>query len=318
VSVRKDSRGRYCVDFTAARRRIFRRCPPGATKAQAVAYEAKLRADMWREKLNGKRPAVSLAACLQHHIERSIKGTPSEGKAEVSVYRLAPYAEGKTIDQAYECAQEFIKAARAHYAVATINLSLAALRRACSLAFEAGWTEHYIGKRIRLLPGAVRRQVWCTPAEVGELVAAAKYQRTKDLIVLLAYTGLRLGELVRLRREDVRAGVIYARSGKARQAGGESVRLIPVHPAIRAAVRRLPLEGAPRNLQAAFNWARKKAGLERVRVHDLRHTFGSWLAQQGVEGHTISELMGHKAAATTARYTHLNVEAKRRAVGRLK
>ena len=63
MPVYKDSRGRYTVDFRAQGRRIFRRCPEGATKAQALAYEARLRADLWNQKL-GRSSGVSLASAI--------------------------------------------------------------------------------------------------------------------------------------------------------------------------------------------------------------------------------------------------------------
>ena len=311
MPVYKDARGRYTVDFRAQGRRIFRRCPAGATKAQAATYEAKLRTDLWHQRL-GKGPSISLASALQNHIQKSIKGSRSEGRAEASVYRLMDYVKDKRLEQAPEAAKAFIDAMRNQYSVASINRSLAALRRACSLAYVAGWTQEPVHKRITMLPGEVKRTTWLTTAQVRELVAAAKYQRTKDLILLLAYTGMRLGELLSLTKADVRGGIIHVVTGKT-----GDMRAIPVHPAIRDAVKRLPLEGARRNMQTSFDWARKKAGLKHVRIHDLRHTFGSWLAQNGVQLPTIMELMGHKSAATAKRYLHLDTQAKKKAIGKL-
>jgi integrase len=47
------------------------------------------------------------------------------------------------------------------------------------------------------------------------------------------------------------------------------------------------------------------AGIAPIRWHDLRHTFGSRLAQAGVSLTTIKELMGHKTIQVTMRYAHL-------------
>jgi len=54
-----------------------------------------------------------------------------------------------------------------------------------------------------------------------------------------------------------------------------------------------------------------------VRFHDLRHTFGSRLAQQGVDILRIKELMGHKSINMTMRYAHLNTENLRAAISKL-
>jgi integrase len=59
---------------------------------------------------------------------------------------------------------------------------------------------------------------------------------------------------------------------------------------------------------------RKKAGLDDYRWHDHRHTFCSRLAMRGVNLVAIKELAGHKTLAITARYAHLDDNAKREAV----
>ena len=50
---------------------------------------------------------------------------------------------------------------------------------------------------------------------------------------------------------------------------------------------------------------RKYAGLEGVRLHDLRHSYASLAAGRGVSLHMIGKLLGHKVPTTTARYAHL-------------
>lgn len=311
MPVYRDRRGRYTVDFRLQGRRVFRRCPEGATLAQARAYEARLRAERIADKLEGRKPTVSLAAALQHYIETSIKGTRSEGKAEAAVYRLAEHVEGRSVADAPAVAVAF-RSASSRLSVASINRSLAALRRACRLAYEAGQCHEPVHLKIKTLAGETKRTVWLTPEEVDRLVACAKYQRTKDMILILAYTGLRFSELLSLRPEDVRGGIIHVRTGKT----GE-MRSIPVHPRIKSAVKRLPIEGSRRTIQQSWEWARKKAGMQHVHLHDLRHTFGSWLAQKGTSLPVIMALMGHKAAQTAMRYLHLDQRAKREAVGKI-
>jgi integrase len=62
---------------------------------------------------------------------------------------------------------------------------------------------------------------------------------------------------------------------------------------------------AYKSLSRAWMIARKYAGLEGVRLHDLRHSYASLAAGRGVSLHMIGKLLGHRVPATTARYAHL-------------
>jgi integrase len=57
----------------------------------------------------------------------------------------------------------------------------------------------------------------------------------------------------------------------------------------------------------------KRAGLDRVRLHDLRHTYASFGAGSGLGLPIIGKLLGHTQASTTQRYAHLDNDPLRRA-----
>jgi integrase len=67
-----------------------------------------------------------------------------------------------------------------------------------------------------------------------------------------------------------------------------------------------PVTGRP-SASLHFPWSRirKAAGLPAVRVHDLRHSFASFLVNSGVSLYTVQALLGHSNAKTTQRYAHL-------------
>lgn len=66
------------------------------------------------------------------------------------------------------------------------------------------------------------------------------------------------------------------------------------------------IEGKPLvNLQKPWRALRAMAGLDDVRIHDLRHTFASIGAGMGMSLHMLGRLLGHTQAATTSRYSHL-------------
>ncbi len=65
-----------------------------------------------------------------------------------------------------------------------------------------------------------------------------------------------------------------------------------------------------------FSWdaARTRAGLKDVRIHDLRHSFASFLVNAGCSLYEVQKILGHASVSMTQRYSHLNQESLLRAV----
>ena len=66
-----------------------------------------------------------------------------------------------------------------------------------------------------------------------------------------------------------------------------------------------------------WRFVRKEAGLEDVRIHDLRHSYASRAMALGESLSMIGRLLGHTDMGSTARYAHLARDAERVAVGRV-
>jgi integrase len=74
----------------------------------------------------------------------------------------------------------------------------------------------------------------------------------------------------------------------------------------------------PRNMNLYFSQALKRAGLPSIRLHDARHTFATWLLEQGVSLKVVQTLLGHGSIAVTADiYSHVNLELEKQAVAKL-
>lgn len=71
------------------------------------------------------------------------------------------------------------------------------------------------------------------------------------------------------------------------------------------------------SFQGFFKVARKNAGLEGMRFHDLRHTFASWWVQSGGSLLVLKDILGHADLQMVQRYAHLDTAAAHREVTRL-
>jgi integrase len=141
-------------------------------------------------------------------------------------------------------------------------------------------------------------------------------------IRLLILTGARLREILHAQwsQVDLERGVIFLPDSKtgrkpiylsaAAQAVLASLPRIEGNPHIIAGVK----QGAPRaDLKKPWAAVCRAAGLEGVRIHDLRHSFASFGAGASLGLPIIGKLLGHSQAATTHRYAHLDADPLRRA-----
>jgi integrase len=159
------------------------------------------------------------------------------------------------------------------------------------------------------------------------LAAAAEPLRT--IIIVGIYTGLRmLSEALTLRwaNVDFRRGLVTVQAAYAKN--GQS-RSIPMNSKVRAALTQLKKEATTEDVfvteaetrlispRTAFETACKRAGLDDVSPHVLRHTFASRLAMAGVDLRTIQELGGWKTLSMVQRYAHLSPSHKAEAVERI-
>lgn len=142
-----------------------------------------------------------------------------------------------------------------------------------------------------------------------------RFRALRPFFVVALTTGLRLGDLCRLTWKDVRwnDGWIQLVMQKT-----DREVVIPISAACEAALREclarpvvgelvfVDESGAPlclKRIRRTFERAKKLAGItRRVRFHDLRHTYGSSLASDGLSLAIISKVMGHTDQKTTARY----------------
>jgi integrase len=166
-----------------------------------------------------------------------------------------------------------------------------------------------------------------SPEEVMALVRAAASEQDAAIYLTAAFTGLRRGELIALHWRDVdftgsviRVRASYADGHLTTPKSGK-VRAVPMAPDVASALARLGerkqrtgdddlvflgdwggyVDGSA--LRRRYDAALKRAGLRRLRFHDLRHTFGTRMIAKA-DIRRVQEWMGHADVQTTMKYLH--------------
>jgi integrase len=200
------------------------------------------------------------------------------------------------------------------------------------------FTEH---RRERFLTGAELEQLGAAireaetkgiPWDIDEAKPTAKHlpkaknRKTKispfaaAALRLLLFTGCRLREILHLRWEnvDLERGLLFLPDSKS---GRKTVILNASAMAVLTGLERIGSYVVPggdpekprADLKRPWGVVSKRAGLDSVRIHDLRHTYASFGAGGGLGLPIIGKLLGHTQASTTQRYAHLDNDPLRRA-----
>ncbi len=174
-----------------------------------------------------------------------------------------------------------------------------------------------------------RRERIASPVEAEALLAAVP-KRDRALWAAAMYAGLRRGELMALRSEDVdlATGVIRVERGWDQQEGvielksNAGRRKVPIAAVLRDYLadqclltgrseglvfgRTAELPFVPRRILSRADKAWQCANLERITLHECRHTFASLMIAAGVNAKSLSTFMGHaNISITLDRYGHL-------------
>lgn len=212
----------------------------------------------------------------------------------------------------------------------SINNALTVLRRMLSIARKRG------------LIATVPEVAWCRPPspefdfltfEEADRVIAAATDEWRAMITVALRTGLRLGELMALRWQDVdlvagrlvvkqnivRGIVGTPKSGKPREVplSDEALKALTGHRHLRGPLVFGDWDGRTLRVpkvRYAIERACKKAGIRPVCWHVLRHSFASRLAMRGAPLKAIQELLGHATIQMTMRYAHMSPDVARDAV----
>ncbi len=193
---------------------------------------------------------------------------------------------------------------------ATIKNRLALLKAACRWAWKAhGLTQHDPTTRMQLPEVRNERHIYINRLQMLQAARACTHSEGRAAIRLAFYTGMRLGELLRV---EVANGHLVLADTK----NGDR-RAIPAHPRIAHLLPKLPLKAPKITLQRAWQNARARVGLQHVHFHDLRHSAASEMINAKVDLYTVGAVLGHRDARSTKRYSHLTAGTLADAIGKI-
>jgi integrase len=204
-----------------------------------------------------------------------------------------------------------------------LNLFKATLSKA--MEWEIGGLIVHPARGVKNVPDQTRTERFLTRGEAHRLMDAVQKSSNPMLYPLIGFlllTGSRKSEAFNVRWDHIDAvkrlwTVPLSKSGKPRHiplSDGamtmvERARQVVASTALSTSPYVFPnvATGGPlRDIQHCWEQARELAGLQNVRLHDLRHSYASALVNEGRSIYEVQKLLGHANVSTTQRYAHLS------------
>jgi integrase len=204
----------------------------------------------------------------------------------------------------------------------SVNVELRALRAAFATAKRWKLITENPCTGSKLIPVPDEPPIFFTVVDFEKLIAVMEQGWLRELVVFAVLTGLRRGEICNLRWQDVDLDrrVVHVRStatfrtkqGKRRVVALNTTALAILH----ARMHRSPSEYVftlndhqirDEHISRLFKRAVLRAKLSdtRLHYHSVRHTFASWLVQNGASLYEVQKLLGHSNPRVTQVYAHL-------------
>lgn len=198
----------------------------------------------------------------------------------------------------------------------TVSLAASTLRFFFDKVLKKQIIAMPLPKKEKRLPEVLTRE------EVKKLVEAAETSKSRLIIKMLYSAGLRVSELVNLRKQDLN---LDEKTGWVRRGKGKKDRLLIIAESIVKEVNKQigkqpthlyifspstrDKPPTPRNIQKIIKKAALKAGIsKKVTPHTLRHSYATHLLESGTDIRKIQALLGHENLNTTQIYTHVSTD----------
>lgn len=321
-------KGTWVVEFKLRGHRVHEAIPEARTAKQAQQAEVTIRQAIFDRKYNRASSVTRFADFVDNVFLKWAEENKRSWKDDRQLSRkLKVFFKSTIIRDITPLLIEKFKSKmrkehsryKREYSPATINRTLQVLSRILSMAFENGIIDSNPMSRVKRLREPEARDRYlnqCAEDEEERLInALAAYgEHPVAMAELDLETGLRLGELLNLRWQDIHGDVLDVTQTKT-----DKPRRIPLTRKAQAILRRLrqdaPIEEKVfdpkrtgrrrRQLIVCFERAVKAAKLDDFHFHDLRRTFATRLRASNVHAYDIADLLGHSVPEGETRETRI-------------
>ncbi len=306
----------WWISFTTPSGERVRCSAATEDRTQAQELHDKLKAESWRVAKLGEKPKRTWdEAAYKWLMETQYKKTHHDDVAKISW--LQQFFRGKYLDELSRDVITRIGELKLNEtSSATANRLLALIR---SILRRAALDWEWIDKPpvIKLYREAKRRVRYLSPVQANLLLQELP-EHLADIVKFSLATGLRRSNVTKLEwsQVDMQRNVAWIHGDQAK--AGK-----PIHVTLNATAIAVLTEQIGKHPKSVFSYkgkpitqvntkawykALKRAGIEDFRWHDLRHTWASWLAQNGVPLNVIQEMGAWESAEMVRRYAHLAPE----------
>lgn len=211
-------------------------------------------------------------------------------------------------------------------APATCNRAIQLVRHSLNLAVDWDMLDKNPAERIKMFREDNEVERYLSDEQLLSLVSVLKSDHNRPvsrIIFMLLSCGTRLSETLHAKWKNIDKGkrtwkipVADAKSGKSRVVvlSDAAMSVLDECPEDSEWLFPNPKTDKPyTTISRVWYRIRKEAGIDEFRIHDLRHSYASYLAQGGESTITIAESLGHSDYRTSSRYVHLNQDTMRKA-----
>lgn len=315
--------GNWYIDFRYKGKRIRRKVGPSKRKAQEALRKAM--ADAINDKFNlAEARRMTFSELAEYWLENysRIENAPSQygkNRERLGNHLLPFFGDCEITNITPRMIDEYKNSKFGSLKRSTINRTLAILRKMFNDAIRWGFIHTSPMRKVKQLREDEQGFDYYSEDEMRSFLENCP-PSFKSNAELACYTGMRYGEIIALRKKnvDLKRGIICVERSANGSTKSRKVRYIPINSKLMKVLEEqmkktdselvFPDENGQMrstDFRTEMKNAAKKAGLRKIRFHDLRHTFASNFVIKGGNLLSLQKILGHSTISMTLRYAHL-------------